>query len=112
MAALPGLGLWVDAGWMWIADPLRPAGLFPHSPPHSCLTYLLIARVTAGSPHPQAHLQPGVQGPLGGTCGILLGWRAVRNIHSHSWGGTDAEGCAALGGRAVGDTGGEDRGTQ
>lgn len=105
----PRAGLWVDEDRLWGADLLRPAGFLPHSPPHSGRTHLPVTHAAAGSRHPQAHLQPGVQGPLGGTCGILLGWRAVGNIHNHPRGGIDAEECAARGGRAVRGTDTEDR---
>ena len=88
----------------WVADLLQPADLLSHIPPHSCHTHLLVTCATAGGSHPQAHLQAGVQGPLGGTCGILFGWTAVANIHDHSWGGIDAEGRVARGGRAVDET--------
>lgn len=102
--ALPGLGLWVSAGQTVSNGSAVTCWLPPTRPTLQRRTHLLVTCAVAGSSHPQGHLQPRVQGPLGGTCSILLGWRAVGNIHGHSRGGVDAEGCVALGGRA-----GEDR---
>lgn len=98
--ALLGQGRW------WVAGPL--ASSHTAQPTPQLPTHLLVTHPAAGGPHPEAHLQPGVQGPLGGTLGILLGGRAVGNIHNHPGGGVDAEEGAARGGRAVRGTDRED----
>lgn len=97
---------WMDSEQLTRCDLL----ISSHTSRPQLHSHLEVTRGSASSRQPQAHLQPGVQGPLGGTCGFLLGWRAVGNIHNYFWGSIDAEGRAALRGRAVGERDGETEG--